>query len=268
MSSPSIPQGSPQAQGFNEDPLTHFSRVFVRFLQLVFATFPKGQYNWDKDEKLSDITISDQSTIKKEVVERRPAIIVSRGPASFGNTSMDQLAGPLLEKQKDGTTQFTPNISRTTGGRRSTDLIASTMTYNCLSREGIEAQRIAWIAAYSTRVLKRALLAAGLHRVGEDVSVGSESAPGTIVQPDSNEIVMVSVSAPFYFQDTWTTSPLDKTLLTKVSLALTSEVRAPAPSDPQIAEPSFNGNTLGQTILTLSSQVLMGPWKSPKPLKK
>lgn len=268
MSSPSIPQGVPQAQGFDEDPLTHFSRVFVRFMQLVFASFEKGAYRWNADEKLSEITISDQSTIKKEVVERRPAIIISRGPAAFGNTSMDQLAGPLLDKQKDGSTKFTANMDPITGSKRFTDLLSSTMTYNCLSREGIEAQRIAWISAYATRTLKRALLKVGLHRVGEDVSIGSESAPGSIVQPDSNEIVMVSVSVPFYFQDTWTTAPLDKTLLTKVSMALTSEVRVPDPLVPQVAEPSINGNTLGQKVLTLSSQVLVGPWKPPKPLKK
>lgn len=268
MTSPVISQGMPQARGFGEDPLTEFSRLFVRFLQLVFETFPKGSYRWNKDEKLTDLIISDQATIGREVVERRPAIIVSRGAASFANVSMDQFAGPLLDEQKDGTIKFTPNEDPSKGSRRYTDLISSTMTYNCLSREGLEAQRIAWIAAYATRTLKRALLKAGLHRVGEDLAIGAESSPGSIVQPDSNEIIMVSVNVPFYFQDTWTNSPLDKTLLTKVSLALSSDGRVGDPKDPSAAEPSIYGNTLGQRVLTLSSQVLAGPWKPPKPLKK
>lgn len=268
MSSINVPEGSPPAQGFGEDPLTEFSRIFVRFLQLVFESFDKGEYKWNSDRQLTDIVIADQATIDREVVEKRPAIIVSRGSVAFANVAMDQFAGPLLNKQKDGTTAFTPNEDPTKGSRRYTDLISCTMTYNCLSREGIEAQRLAWISAYATRTLKRALLKAGLHRVGEDISIGPESAPGSIVQPSSNEIVMVSVSVPFYFQDTWTTQPLDKTLLTKVSVALSSERQVYEPQDPQIVGPSIYGNVLGRTVLTLSQQSLAGPWKTPKPLKK
>jgi hypothetical protein len=236
-----VTKGAPQPQGPGEDPLTHYTRVFVRFLQLVFASFEKGAYKWEPDMALTDIVIQDQGTISLEVVEKRPAIIVSRGPVAMTNVGMDQFAGPLLD-QKTG--RFVPNQDVVSGAKRHTDLYSSSMTYNCLAREGLEAQRIAWICAYATRTLKKALLSAGMHRVGEEVQVGAESGPGTIVQPDSGEISMVSVSVPFYYQDTWTIETIDKTLLTRIDLALRSEVGYPAADAVLIRQPGFNGRTL------------------------
>lgn len=263
-----VSQGVPQPQGFGEDPLTQFSRLFVKFLQVVFASFEKGAYRWDKDEKNSDITISDQATINKEVVEKRPAIIVSRGPAAFANVALDQFAGPLMVKQPDGTFNFTPNDDPTNGAKRHTDLISASMTYNCLSSEGIEAQRIAWISMYATRVLKKFLLSAGLHRVGEEIQVGAESPPGAIISGDANEIILVAVQVPFYFQDTWTKTPLNKTLLTKVAMALSSEVGWPAPGAKVIKEPGINGKVLWyDKVLVLNQKIAQGLLQTPKPRK-
>lgn len=263
-----VPSGVPQPQGFGEDPLTQFARLFTKFLQVVFATFEKGAYRWNADERNSDITISDQNPIDKEVVEKRPAIIISRGPAAFANISLDQFAGPLLT-WPNGSAQppnFTPNDDPVTGAMRHTDLMSASMTYNCLSREGIEAQRIAWIAMYATRVLKRFLLNAGLHRVGEELQVGSESPPGSIVTGDPNEIILVAVQVPFYFQDTWTTSPLNKSLLTKVAIALSSEIEWPAPGATAIREPGINGRLIGyDKLLTLEQKIAQGLIKTPKP---
>lgn len=236
-----VTKGNPQPQGPGEDPLTHYTRIFVKFLQLVFASFEKGAYRWEPDMALTDIVIQDQGSINREVVEKRPAIIVSRGPVAMTNIAMNQFAGPLLDPK---TGKVTMNLDAVTGASRHTDLYSATMTYNCLAREGLEAQRIAWICAYATRVLKKALLSAGMHRVGEEVQVGAESGPGSIVQPDTGEIVMVSVSVPFFFQDTWTVETIDKTLLTRIDLALRSEVGYPASDAVIIRQPGFNGVTL------------------------
>lgn len=265
--SESVPQGVPQPQGVGEDPLTHYTRVFVRFLQVLFATFEKGAYHWDLDEKASDITISDQATIRKEEVEKRPAIIISRGPLALTNVALDQFSGPIRQKDPTtGQTYFKSNQDPHTGQRRYTDLSSCTMTYNCLSREGLEAQRIAWIAGYFTRALKRTLMKAGLHRVGEEIQFGSESSPGSIVQPDPNEIVMVSVSVPFYFQDSWSVEPVDKLLLKHVEVALRSGGDEAPPV--QINEPSIYGQVLAvDKVFSLNSKVLVGPLKSPKPRK-
>jgi len=161
-----------------------------------------------------------------------------------------------------------PNLDTETGTRRFTDLVASTMTYNCLSREGLEAQRIAWIAMMATRRLKRALMSAGLHRVGEEIQVSAESPPGAIVSSDSEpEIVMVSVTVPFYFQDFWSIGPGDKKLLKNIDLALTSTARYPAPGAVVIREPGMNGKVLTYDKVVSIVQRVRAIDGTPKPRK-
>lgn len=239
-----VVSGEPQPQGPGEDPLFYYTKLFARFLQLVFATFEKGSYRWTDDPNLTDIYISDQCPLPQETVEKRPAIILTRGPTSFGNLALDQFSGPG-PLPKPGKDMEHPNVDWETGTKRYTDLVASTMTYNCLSREGLEAQRIAWIAMMATRRLKRSLMKAGLHRVGEEIQVGSESPPGAIISGESApEIILVSVSVPFYFQDYWSIGPVDKKLLKHIDLALTSSANYPAPGAVTIREPGINGRVL------------------------
>jgi hypothetical protein len=247
--SPSIPQ----PQGLDEDPLSQYTRIFIRFLQLIFESFPKGSYHWDLDDLLSDIVLQGEGTISNEVVEKRPAVVVSRGPVSFTNISIDQLSGPLWD-QKLG--RFVNNLDPTTGARRHTDLLSSVMTYSCVAREGLEAQRIAWLSAYVTRSFKRALMKAGIHRVGEDLAVGPESPPGSIVSGDTKEATMVQVSVPFLFQQTWTVAPVDKLLLTRVSMALRSEAGYPDEEPPALRGPGMNGQPLNAVKRTSLNQVV------------
>lgn len=258
-----IQAGAPEPQGAGEDPLYFYNRLLVRFLQLVFATFDKNKYHWEPDLDLTEIQITDQATIAREVVERRPAILVARGAANFGNLAIDQLAGPRLNA-KEG---FVPNVDFTTGAMRHTDLVSASSSFNCISSEGVEAQRIAWICAMSVRRLKKSLMRAGFHRIGEEVQMGPESAPGAIVQPDGNEIVMVSVSVPFYFQDFWTIEPVDKVLLKKLDLALRSKVNF-APGEIPLNAPAINGRILEydrDKVLSLTQRVHLTSTKTPKP---
>lgn len=259
-----------QPQGMGEDALTYWLRVFTRFLQVVWGTWEKGSYVWRPDDNLTDIVIQGEGTVNKEVVEKRPAIIVARGPMQWGNLAMDQFAGPLMVRDpKTGQRVFTPNINGGNGSKRYTDLNSSTMTYTILSREGLEAQRIAGFCAYATRVLKKTLMKAGLHKVGDDIQVGSESPPGSIVQPDSTEIVAVAVHVPFYFQVTYTISPADKLLLKQVDMALSSDTGYPAPGAVAIKEPGINGKVLGyDKTLVLSQTTSARSFVPPKPLRR
>ena len=267
-----VQTGTPYSIRPGDDPLAYYTRVFARFLQLCFGVFDKGSYRWDPDDANSDIIINDQGTIKKEVVQKRPAITLSRGPMASGNIALDQLAGPLLvSKNAEGQKEYTPTLNQFTGSSRRTDLHSATMTYNCLSREGMEAQHIAWLAFKATRTLKRSLMKVGIHRVGEDVQIGSESSPGSIVQPDSNEIIMVSVSVPFYYQDTWTVEPFDKLLLNNIGLALRSEVGSPTEQDVvvSIKEPGIYGKKLcTENARSLNTKSWTGPLKAPKLRKR
>jgi hypothetical protein len=266
-----VPSGVVQPQGVGEDPTLAYNRLFVRFLQGIFGSFSKGNYSWSIDEALTEITITGEAPIAPELVMKRPAIVVALGPAAYNNIAIDQAAGPLLEKNpKTGERMFTPTYDPATATLRHMDLISSTMTYNCLSREAVEARRLAWICNYFTRTLKRVLMRAGLHRVGEELQVGASSPPGSVVQPDSKEISMVTVSVPFYAQNNWAVAPedktQDKTLLNSVELALSSQARQPA--DLIIRGPGIYGTPLQvEKVISLSTRVKVGSIPSPKPKK-
>lgn len=229
MSDVKVSSGVPQPQGVGEDPLFHYTKLFVRFLQVVFSTFEKGAYRWEPDLELTDIIISDQGVLGQDVVEKRPSIVCIRGPAMWSNVSMDQFKSYDFQ----------------TGTRSHTDLIASSMTYNCIAREGLEAQRIAWIAAYATRTLKRNLMKAGLHRVGENVDMGAEADFGSLVPDSESDLSVVPVSVPFFFQDSYSIGPVDNLLLKDIDLRLTSEVNSLEPAPKQgLRQPAIGGRIL------------------------
>lgn len=254
--------GAPEPQGPGEDPLYHYNRILVRFLQLVFASYDEGKYRWHIDPQLTNITITDQATIAHDAVEQRPAILVARGTASFANLSMDQFNGPTFKNGK-----FIPNSDPETGAKRYTDLISASAVYNCLSSEGVEAGRIAWIASMATRRLKKSLMHAGMHRVGEEVTVGPETPPGAIVSGDPREIILVPVTVPFYFQDFWTVEPADKVLLKNIDIAVRSTLNFSL-TERALNAPAINGRILEydrSKALSLSQRVHVTGSRTPKP---
>lgn len=261
--------GLAQDQGQSEDPSLHFTKLFVKFLQLVYGTFEKGNYRWSMDPDTTEVLITGESPINREAIEKNPSIVVSRGPYNYGNLAMDQFAGPHFKKDASGQKVLVPNLDHATGRRRHTDLVGGSISFNCLSMEGLEAGRLAHICAMAVRRLKRTLMKAGLHRVGEDVSVSAESPPGAIVSGDSNGgVVMVTVSLPFFFQDFWSVEPADKKLLTQLDMALTSNLNFPAPGAVPIKEPGINGKTLTYSrLVSLNTRTGIGTLKTPKPRK-
>jgi len=183
----SAPPGVPLPQGIGEDPFLHFTKVYLLFLQGLFQQFPSGCYRWDTNEVDSEIMITAQAPIPRDTIDQRPAIVVTRGPAQFANLSLDNVR----------------SVNGSTGQREHTDLIPCTMTINCMAREGLEAQKVAWIVMRHIRTFKRLLQRNRIHKIGDEISISSESPPGALVNPEADsELVNVVVASPFFFQ--WT----------------------------------------------------------------
>jgi hypothetical protein len=198
-----VASGLVEPQGLGEEPLYYCTRIFLTFLQGLFEQFPEGSYRWSDDEKLSEIAITDQVPIPRERVDQKPQIVVMRGPAQFANLTLDQMR----------------KLDPHTGEKERTDLVSCTMTLNVIARNGIECQRIAWIVMRHLRTFKTLIQRHGLHQVGDQLSMGPESPPGSFLstEPDP-ELVMISVYAPFHFQWTETVRPLDAPLLRAMEL--------------------------------------------------
>ncbi len=212
MSSEFSPTGTPEPQGFNEEPLFYASRLYLVFLQGLFKQFAEGSYKWSDDDRLTEIWISDQSPFPHERISQRPAIITMRGPARFANLSLDQMQ----------------ELDRMTGRKRRTDIIGCTMSLNCIAKSGVEAQRLAWIVFTHIRRFKALLQRHGFHKIGDDMNMGPESDPGSIIQPESDsEIVMVTVQSPFYLQWTEDVTPADAALLDAINTHIHTRVAPP-----------------------------------------
>ena len=205
----------PRPQGLGEDPLTHFTRVYLLFLQGLFNQFPKGKgcFHWSNSDIDTEIAITDQAPIPRDRIEQRPAIVTMRGPAQFANLSMDQLR----------------TLDMKTGERGHTDLVACTMSINCVAKNGIEAQRLGWIVMRHIRTFKRLLQRnGGMHRVGEQVSVGPESPPGAMVLPEPDPAtVMVTVHSPFFFQWNEKVKPTNAPALNGIEAHITANLASP-----------------------------------------
>jgi hypothetical protein len=182
------------------------------FLQGLFKQFPSGSYKWSDDINSTEIVITDQTPLPLDTIEHRPAVVTIRGAAQFANMTLDQLR----------------SVDRKTGTRVHTDLIPCTMTLNCLSKQGLEAQRIGWIVMRHIRTFKRLLQRHFIHKVGDEVSIGPETPPGVLVTPEvDSELVNVVVSSPFFFQWTEQVSPTDAHVLQEIITHMNTQLPNP-----------------------------------------
>lgn len=227
--------GLPQPQGIGEEPLQYVTRVYLAFLQGIFSVFEAGAYRWSEDEQLSEINISDQSPFPFDRLEQRPAIVATMGPAQWANLSLDNLE----------------NLDFKTGKRRHSDLVSATMSLNVLAKMGPEARRLAWIVFSSIRRHNRLLQKnTGIHQVGNLMSMGQESAPGALVQPEADsEVVLVTVSSPFFFKWTEEITPLDAAKASAIQANLQATIDMTPTSKLAEAEvllrrPTFRGTPL------------------------
>ena len=194
--------------------------ILLRFLQDLFYQMPSGEgsYHFEPggvtgatDEALTEIIITDGGSLNTDTVAKRPAIIVSRGPFAWGNTSLDQ----LLKHSADG--KATGVMSE---NRVHTDLLTGSFVINCISREGLEAEEIALIVAKALRIYRRLLQKAGFFHIGTLVQVGTETPPGSLVGGESEEdFVNVPVSFPVYYEESWTVTK-DATLLNALEVKI------------------------------------------------
>lgn len=214
MPAEQITTGLPQPQGLGEEPLYHFTRVYLLFLQGLFKQFDSGSYRWSEDEKLSEVSITDNVPFPKDKIEQRPAIVTMRGPAQFGNLSLDNLK----------------SLDWHTGSRRHDDIVSCTMSIHCISKTGVEAQRLAWIVGRHLRIFSRMLQQQGrFHKVGYEVSIGPESPPGSLIDPEpSPTMTLVTVFSPFHFKWTEVVTPQDAPLLQNVEAHIAAGLIIPA----------------------------------------
>jgi hypothetical protein len=168
--------------------------IYLTFLQDFFAGLPDDdQFHYTgSDTPESSLEIIDISTANKEVIEKRPAIILQRSPMGWSKIGLDQL------KDHDIANDI----------RRHTDLITGTMTLHCISKFGLAAERLASQVFYALKFHRRELQRRGIFDGGQEAQLGAETAPAAIVGGDVDpHTVDVPVYSPYSVQITWESRP-------------------------------------------------------------
>ncbi len=171
------------------DPLYHANRVIIGFLQGLFKELPEGRYSWSPDPEQTEILITDAAPITSEVLTARPCLVTVRGQAQYGNIHMNSLdyADP-----KTMTRSFR-------------DVVSSSITINCISKNGVEASRLAWFVGSYIKALRHLLHREGpFVRIGHDVMVMGEMPPGSLLRdPSDVGAVSVPVIVQFVIAHRW-----------------------------------------------------------------
>jgi len=179
--------------------LTSFSKdLILEFLQDMFSQQDlydgKNDYVWSPDPEESKILIADAYTEDLETAEMRPAIVLRRGPIRWMQTSIDQRA----------------NVDFRTGRRTFQDLLASDLTAECLSRNGLEAELLADIVFQGIQIFASTIRHRGAFEV-DSVAIG----PETLIQGDSQQdLSAVPVGIRLLLQKSWQVN-VDGVLLDK-----------------------------------------------------
>ena len=171
------------------NPMYHAVRILVGFTQGLFRYLPEGKYKWSPDPEKSEIMITDLMPITSQSITQRPAILTMMGQASFTNSAMRSVEG----------------VNPSTGHTVFRDLITSSVTFNCISRNGVEAGRLAWFLASHIKSLRIFLQRTGpFARIGHDVILLGEQPAGLIIQDQADGgAVNVPVSVPFLLAHKW-----------------------------------------------------------------
>lgn len=136
----------------------NIKKIFLSFAQQYYRDV-HPTLKWNVDSRLTKIFIGDKFIAAPAIYEKMPAILLSRGGASYAQTSIDQMqfiSSPVYADTK-----------------KRTDLVRGTVTYNCLSQNGVEAEDIANTIFQQIVGFKDQFRARGIHQI-LGVSMGEE----------------------------------------------------------------------------------------------
>ena len=175
------PEGGFLTQG---DAVHHAIRAWILFLQGFFKERPAGQFRWHPSVEMTEILITDQES---NVSSTRPRIVTTRAPVRYASTSRSQIMTEHLNSED----------------KIYADLLSTYVHINVVAREGLEAQKIAYLIFIAIPVFKRSIQRLGrIHSISNGITMSQETAHGQLVPGSSTpEWKSVQVSVPFYIQE-------------------------------------------------------------------
>lgn len=204
------PHGQFPQSSFKDDPLTQLRMLYVAFVQGLFAAAPPGNYHWSSDNERTEIYIVGEGAINSDTIGARPAISFTRGPVQFYSLGQDD----MLSFQFD------------TGQKTKGVLIPGVMSINCVSRNTLECDKIAFVVAEHIWLLRERLIGSDLFfEIGRQPQISSPSPAEGIVAGDNAEGWYATVvSSPFQFPRMSQYTPLNQAIVQSIELQIRTQL--------------------------------------------
>jgi hypothetical protein len=168
--------------------------TFLSFAQGFFSL--DDRFTWVLDPRQTKIIIADKFAVDLGVIEKRPAIILSRGGFGWTDSIRGQDGVNSVLSNKRVETLFPSPSGDRDGEFIFTDFLRGSITYNVLSKNGIEAEEIANRLFIALSGYKKSLRKYGIHKTS-NISIGDER----IVKTTSEiEAMGITVSLGFMAQ--------------------------------------------------------------------
>jgi hypothetical protein len=148
-------------------------RTFLSFAQLYFRDV-HPTLTWNVDPRRTKIFIADKNVNAPASYEKSPSIILSRGTIGYAQTSIDQM-------------QWQDKVIYESVKKR-TDLVRGSITYNCISSVGVEAEEIANCLFTQVVGFKDQFRKNGIHQImgismGEEQIIRGDAEPRAFLVP-------------------------------------------------------------------------------------
>ena len=204
------PHGQFPQNDFRNTPLTQLRVLYAAFVQGLFGAAPPGSYHWSADEGETEIYIFGENPIRTDTIGVRPAVSFTRGPIQFYSLGMDDML----------------RYQFSTGQKTKSVLIPGVMSINCVSRNSLESESIAFIIAEHLWLLREQLIGSGLFfEIGRQPQISAPSPAEGIVAGDSGDGWYATVvSSPFQFPRMSQYTPLNQRIIQSIELQISARL--------------------------------------------
>ena len=171
--------------------------IFLNFAQTYFGA-EHNRFTWNVDPRVSKVIIADKYAIDIGVAVQRPSIILSRGAAAWTYAVRGQQG--WINPHREGNVKFgimTPPIGDDRiRGTEFVDLYSASVTYNCVAKQGVEAEDLANKLFMALTAHKRDFASMGVHKF-TSMSISEER---VLRHRGDAELSGVSVNVGFLMQ--------------------------------------------------------------------
>ena len=187
------------------NPLAHAKKIFLFFLQELFAqTNPTGLI-WMQDPKETQLIIKSAYAKNVETNNKKPMVLVNRSGAQIASRTLGSIE----------------HVSYRDGGYVRTEQVPFSLVCHVLTTNEYVTEKISWYISFSTFMLRHVLIRQGFYYVGSQMMLSAPTPPPVgLVPGDQTDLVMIQLQLPCSHLMTGGFTPLNRPILQDVSTKL------------------------------------------------